>query len=50
MQLISSNSWQGKAGAYDIAGAAASDARVIEGDELAVLGLAPSAIKTLQSL
>ncbi len=49
MQLITSKSWQGKAGAYDIAGAAGADTKLIEGSELTVLGLAPDAIKVLKS-
>jgi len=49
LQLITSNSWKGKAGAYDIAGAAGEYTELIEGSELTVLGLAQSAIEVLRS-
>jgi septum formation protein len=48
-ELVSSGSWKGKAGAYDMAGNAAPDTRLIEGEEITVLGLAPGAIAALES-
>lgn len=50
VELVSSGSWQGKAGAYDLAGAAAADAKLIEGEEVTVLGLAPSAVTALHNV
>lgn len=47
IELVSSGSWTGKAGAYDMAGAAAADTTLIEGEEITVLGLAPSAVRAL---
>jgi septum formation protein len=47
-ELIQSGSWIGKAGSYDLAGAMSEYARLVDGDELAVLGLAPSALKLLE--
>ncbi len=46
-ELLSSDKWRGKAGAYDLAGTAGKHARLIEGDELSVLGLAPEALVEL---
>ncbi|HIA90411.1 MAG TPA: hypothetical protein EYN46_00615 [Candidatus Poseidoniales archaeon] len=46
-ELLSSGKWRGKAGAYDLAGAAGKHARLVEGDELSVLGLAPEALAEL---
>lgn len=45
--LLDSDSWVGKAGAYDIAGAMGVHGRVVAGDEVCVLGLAPSVIARL---
>lgn len=45
--LIQSGSWRNKAGSYDLAGEMGRHARLIDGDELAVLGFAPSALKLL---
>ena len=45
--LILSDSWIGKAGAYDLAGKAGSNAALIEGHEVTVLGFAPSAVDAL---
>ena len=45
--LIESGSWIGKAGSYDLAGDMGNHARLIDGDELAVLGFAPSALRLL---
>ena len=42
--LLDSDSWVGKAGAYDIAGAMQAHGRVVAGDEVCVPGLAPSVI------
>ena len=50
LQLVSSESWKGKAGAYDFAGAVSEDTRLLDGEEVTVLGFAPSAIKKLESL
>ncbi len=47
--LVKSGSWIGKAGSYDLAGKAGNFATLIEGDELAVLGFAPSALKLIAS-
>ena len=46
-ELIQSGSWKGKAGSYDLAGKMGDYARLVDGDELAVLGFAPSALKLL---
>ena len=45
--LIETESWKGKAGSYDLAGEMGRHARLVDGDELAVLGFAPSALKLL---
>ena len=50
LELVSSESWKGKAGAYDLAGAVSEDTRLLDGEEVTVLGFAPSAIKKLESL
>ena len=50
IELVSSESWKGKAGAYDLAGAASQDTRLVEGEEVTVLGFAPSAISKLESI
>ena len=50
IELVSSESWKGKAGAYDLAGAASQDTGLVEGDEVTVLGFAPSAISKLESI
>tara|TARA_A100001234_G_scaffold180209_1_gene162661 strand:- start:9252 stop:9884 length:633 start_codon:yes stop_codon:yes gene_type:complete len=50
IELVSSESWKGKAGAYDLAGAASQDARLVDGEEVTVLGFAPSAISKLESM
>lgn len=44
-ELIQSGSWVGKAGSYDLAGAMGEYAKLVEGDELTVLGFAPSALR-----
>ena len=45
--LLDSKSWEGKAGAYDIAGQMGAHARVIAGDEVCVIGLAVAAMQSL---
>lgn len=45
--LIINESWVGKAGSYDLAGEAGKYAKLVEGDELSVLGLSPSAVDGL---
>jgi len=50
VELVSSGSWKGKAGAYDMGGAAGADTRLVEGEEITVLGLAPAAIVALENL
>jgi septum formation protein len=50
IELVSSESWKGKAGAYDLAGAASQDTGLVEGEEVTVLGFAPSAISKLESI
>ena len=45
--LILSESWVGKAGAYDLAGEAGVNANLVEGHEVTVLGFAPTAIDAL---
>ena len=47
VRLIENNSWEGKAGAYDLAGPAGQFATLIEGEEVTVLGLSPSAVRSL---
>jgi septum formation protein len=48
--LIESESWTGKAGGYDMAGEARSNLRLVEGDEVTVLGFAPKAIESLTGM
>ena len=50
IELVSSESWKGKAGAYDLAGAASLDTRLVEGEEVTVLGFATTAISQLESM
>tara|TARA_B100001750_G_scaffold248444_1_gene279635 strand:- start:1672 stop:2295 length:624 start_codon:yes stop_codon:yes gene_type:complete len=45
--LLDSNSWIGKAGAYDLAGAMGEHGRLISGKEECVLGFAPTIIANL---
>ena len=45
--LILSESWVGKAGAYDLAGEAGVNANLVEGHEVTVLGFASTAIDAL---
>jgi predicted house-cleaning NTP pyrophosphatase (Maf/HAM1 superfamily) len=48
--LLTSNSWQGKAGGYDLAGRMGAYARLVEGSESTVLGLAGEAMEFLEAL
>lgn len=50
VELIENRSWEGKAGAYDLAGPAGQFATLIKGEEITVLGFAPSAVKSLVQL
>ena len=45
--LINSRSWEGKAGGYDLAGAAGKFASVVDGKEVTVLGFSSRAIGSL---
>ena len=47
-KLISSESWKGKAGGYDLAGMAGQFCRVTEGEEVTVLGFSPAAVNILK--
>lgn len=47
VELVLSNSWVGKAGAYDLAGEMNPYARLVEGDEATVLGIACDAMERL---
>ena len=49
-ELIESGSWQGKAGAYDLAGPAGVHASVVSGNEFTVLGLSYSSIEFLDGI
>jgi septum formation protein len=48
--LIRSKSWSGKAGGYDLAGEAKKYTKLIQGDELTVLGFAFEAIEELKRI
>jgi len=48
--LVSSGSWKGKAGGYDLAGMAGEYAILVEGEEETVLGFSHRAIETFSSL
>ena len=48
--LIKSNSWKGKAGAYDLAGEMGNHASLVSGKEVCVLGFASSAMSFLSKL
>jgi septum formation protein len=48
--LIRSKSWVGKAGGYDLAGEAKKYTKLIQGDELTVLGFAFEAIEELKRI
>ena len=47
IDLINSRSWEGKAGGYDLAGAAGEFASVVDGEEVTVLGFSNRAIDSL---
>ncbi len=49
-ELLESKSWEGKAGAYDLAGQMGKYASLIDGSEVCVLGFAPSIIEELLQL
>lgn len=49
-ELVQSGSWEGKAGAYDLAGAMAPYATLVEGDEATVLGLPARVVDALTAL
>ena len=49
IDLINSRSWEGKAGGYDLAGAAGKFASVVDGEEVTVLGFSNRAIDSLGS-
>ena len=50
IDLVTSGSWQGKAGGYDMAGAASNRVSLVAGEEVTVLGLASSAITFLDEI
>ncbi len=50
VELVLSNSWVGKAGCYDLAGDMKEFARLVEGDEATVLGIASDAMARLVEL
>ena len=47
IDLITSGSWEGKAGGYDLAGDAGKFAKVVDGEEVTVLGFSNRAIDNL---
>lgn len=49
-ELVHSGSWHGKAGAYDLAGAMAPHANLVEGEEATVLGIPGRVIEALSAL
>jgi septum formation protein len=49
IELILNESWKGKAGGYDLAGPMGAYARLIDGDESTVLGIAGTAMEVLTS-
>ncbi len=49
-ELIGSESWIGKAGGYDLAGKASTFSRLIEGEEVTVLGFSARGFKEIRSL
>ncbi|DAC29023.1 MAG: hypothetical protein CMB29_01125 [Euryarchaeota archaeon] len=50
VELVLNNSWVGKAGSYDLAGDMSRYARLVEGDEATVLGIAGDAMERLVQL
>ena len=49
IDLINSHSWEGKAGGYDLAGASGKFGRVVDGEEVTVLGFSNRAMHSLGS-
>ena len=49
-ELVSSGSWKGKAGGYDLAGFAGEDCCLVEGKEVTVLGISHDSIEILLSI
>ena len=49
VELLDSDSWKGKAGAYDLAGMMGAHARLVSGDEVCVLGFALTAVEQLEA-
>jgi len=49
-ELVSSESWKGKAGGYDLAGIAGKYCHLIEGEEVTVLGISDESIEFLKSI
>ena len=47
-ELVSSESWRGKAGGYDLAGIAGKYCHLIEGEEVTVLGISGESIEYLK--
>ena len=50
VELVLSKSWEGKAGGYDLAGDMSKYAKLVDGDESTVLGIAGSAMELLNEL
>ena len=50
ISLVESDSWIGKAGGYDLAGAASQYTKIIEGDEVTVLGFSKQAIDEFEKI
>ena len=50
ISLVESDSWVGKAGGYDLAGAASQYTKIIEGDEVTVLGFSKQAIDEFEEI
>jgi len=50
VELVLSNSWQGKAGGYDLAGEMSKYAKLVDGEESTVLGIAESAMELLDQI
>ena len=49
VELIESESWKGKAGSYDLAGGASMHCKLVEGEEVTVLGLASGSMEFLRN-
>tara|TARA_B100000900_G_scaffold226402_1_gene192218 strand:- start:30903 stop:31475 length:573 start_codon:yes stop_codon:yes gene_type:complete len=50
VELVLNKSWSGKAGGYDLAGDMSKYARLVDGDESTVLGIAGSAMELLNQI